>query len=99
MAHAHTSQAAKGQSSIPEDLEVEHHYSAFVQLRLPGSDELRLIELDGILKGPLDHGPSTDLLRVRGHAEIEFMNKNNMFSMTGHSQGAQVDIHSAGLKI
>ena len=53
-ARSHEETAKDGQTAAPslED-EVEHHFIAFVQV---GG---RLYELDGVKKGPIDHGPSS----------------------------------------
>ncbi|KAJ1730583.1 hypothetical protein LPJ61_002938, partial [Coemansia biformis] len=58
IAESHSASAAEGQTAAPSaDAEVEHHYSAFVVV--DGS----LYEVDGMLSAPINHGPSSDLLR------------------------------------
>ncbi|BEI81329.1 hypothetical protein CcaverHIS002_0204890 [Cutaneotrichosporon cavernicola] len=62
---AHTATAQSGQSEVPtgDALEnVDNHFLAFVQAKNE-KGETRLVELDGNRVGPLDCGPSTDLLR------------------------------------
>lgn len=72
-ARSHEETAKDGQTSAPalED-EVDHHFLAFVQV---GG---RLYELDGIKKGPVDHGPSSpDTFAVdSGKVCQEIMAKN-----------------------
>ncbi|WOO85633.1 Ubiquitin carboxyl-terminal hydrolase isozyme L3 [Vanrija pseudolonga] len=59
---AHTAAAQAGQSAVPDDLDVDTHFIAFVQAR-NAKGELRVVELDGGREGPFDRGPSKDLLR------------------------------------
>ncbi|KAL1405383.1 ubiquitinyl hydrolase 1 [Vanrija albida] len=59
---AHTAAAQAGQSAVPEDLDVDTHFIAFVQAP-NAKGELRVVELDGGREGPFDRGPSKDLLR------------------------------------
>lgn len=61
-ASIHSSAANAGQSSVPTDLDTDLHFSAFVQAPSPVDKKLRLIELDGRRAGPVDRGPSDDLL-------------------------------------
>ncbi|KAJ2456158.1 Ubiquitin carboxyl-terminal hydrolase isozyme L3 [Coemansia sp. RSA 2336] len=58
IADAHAASAAEGQTAAPvADAQIDHHYAAFV--RVDG----RLYELDGVMPGPIDLGPSTDVLK------------------------------------
>ncbi|KAI9639769.1 uncharacterized protein MKK02DRAFT_40094 [Dioszegia hungarica] len=59
---AHTAATTAGQSAIPEDLNVDGHFLAFVEARNT-EGEMRVIELDGATRiGPFDQGPCTSLL-------------------------------------
>ncbi|KAG8814821.1 ubiquitinyl hydrolase 1 [Serendipita sp. 399] len=65
-ATAHADAAQGGQSSLPRNLDTNEHFVAFVQAPDPTSDDgsqRRLVELDGRRPGPVDRGPSTDLLK------------------------------------
>ncbi|KAJ1794085.1 Ubiquitin carboxyl-terminal hydrolase isozyme L3 [Coemansia sp. RSA 2399] len=58
LADAHKSGAAEGQTEAPAaDAEVEHHYAAYA---IVDGD---LYEIDGRLPAPINHGPSTDVLK------------------------------------
>ncbi|KAJ2536051.1 Ubiquitin carboxyl-terminal hydrolase isozyme L3 [Coemansia sp. RSA 1933] len=58
LAEAHKSGAAEGQTEAPAaDASVDHHYAAYA---LVDGD---LYELDGRLSAPINHGPSTDVLK------------------------------------
>ncbi|KAH8093763.1 hypothetical protein BXZ70DRAFT_380934 [Cristinia sonorae] len=70
----HNKSAEEGQSTVPTgaDLEVDFHYTCFVQAPSPPIREeeieapegsMRIIELDGDRVGPLDRGVTTDFLR------------------------------------
>lgn len=66
----HAETATTGQTAPPEDLNVDLHFTCFVEApdasaRQPGSVEYskRLIELDGSRDGPMDHGPVDDFLK------------------------------------
>lgn len=61
----HSSAAHAGQSEVPENLDTNLHFCAFVQAPSPIDGKLRLLELDGRRAGPVDRGPSCDLLTVR----------------------------------
>jgi len=61
-ASIHASTASTGQSSVPANMETDFHFCAFVQAPRSSDKELRLIELDGRRAGPVDRGPSTELL-------------------------------------
>ena len=68
----HAETATTGQTAPPEDLNVDLHFTCFVEApdasaRQPGSVEYskRLIELDGSRDGPMDHGPVDNFLKVR----------------------------------
>ena len=64
-ADVHKTEASAGQSSIPENLDTNYHFTCFVQgPSAQGGEGLRLIELDGRRAGPIDRGASTDLLKV-----------------------------------
>lgn len=60
----HSSAAQSGQSQIPPNLDTDLHFCAFVQAPSPIDGSLRLLELDGRRAGPVDRGPSGDLLTV-----------------------------------
>lgn len=64
-ASIHRSAAHSGQSQIPEHLDTDLHFSAFVQAPSPHDAGLHLIELDGRREGPIERGISDDLLAVR----------------------------------
>ena len=68
--HAETAQA--GQTAPPVDLDVDLHFTCFVEApdaavrtSTKGVYSTRLIELDGARDGPMDHGPANDFLKVR----------------------------------
>ena len=68
----HSETAATGQTAPPENLDVDLHFSCFVEAPdasvrkiEEGGYHKRLIELDGSLDGPVDHGPVDDFLKVR----------------------------------
>ena len=61
-AEVHAEEASGGQSSVPQDLSTDYHYTCFVQCE--GADGKRLVELDGRRTGPVDRGASTDLLKA-----------------------------------
>lgn len=63
-ASIHSSAANSGQSEVPTNLETELHFCAFVQAPSLVDKKLRLLELDGRRAGPVDRGPSEDLLTV-----------------------------------
>ena len=63
-ASIHSSAAQSGQSEIPQDLNTDLHFCAFVQAPSPIDGKLRLLELDGRRAGPVDRGPSDHLLTV-----------------------------------
>ncbi|KAG8878113.1 ubiquitinyl hydrolase 1 [Serendipita sp. 405] len=68
-ATAHATAASQGQSSLPPNLDTNQHFVAFVQAPDQGDgdevdgDGMRLVEVDGRRPHPVDHGPSTDLLK------------------------------------
>lgn len=63
-ATAHAAAASGGQSSMPENLDTNDHFVAFVQAPDPENPgKQRLIELDGRRPAPLDLGPSENLLK------------------------------------
>ncbi|EIM86603.1 peptidase C12 ubiquitin carboxyl-terminal hydrolase 1 [Stereum hirsutum FP-91666 SS1] len=69
-ASAHASAASSGQTAVPENLDVDLHFTCFVQAPSATArkdqtvtGERRLIELDGRREGPIDRGESTDLLK------------------------------------
>ncbi|KAJ2161217.1 hypothetical protein GGF46_001645 [Coemansia sp. RSA 552] len=58
IASEHAKSAAEGQTAAPAaDASIDHHYVAFVKV------DGHLYELDGALSAPINHGPSTDVLR------------------------------------
>jgi len=64
-ASAHEAAAALGQSVMPENLDTNYHFVAFVQA--PDTQDLekrRIVELDGRRSGPVDLGESKELLAV-----------------------------------
>ena len=70
-ASAHADAASSGQSAVPDNLDVDLHFTCFVQAPSATArkdqtqtGERRLIELDGRRDGPIDRGVSTDLLKV-----------------------------------
>jgi len=67
-ATAHAKAASGGQSSMPENLDTNDHFIAFVQAPDPlQPGRMRLIELDGGRPAALDLGESTNLLNVGVH--------------------------------
>jgi|ERR1700735_653804 ubiquitin carboxyl-terminal hydrolase L3 len=71
-ANIHADAAAAGQTSVPDNLDTDLHFTCFVQTPQTGAlktetpaKTMRLIELDGARAGPVDRGECTDLLRVR----------------------------------
>lgn len=76
-ATAHAAAASGGQSAVPENLNTNEHFVAFVQAPDPNTPGARrLIELDGRRPVPLDLGESTDLLRDTAKAVKEVYLKN-----------------------
>ncbi len=64
-ASAHETAAAGGQSAMPENLNTDSHFVAFVQA--PDAQDIekrRIVELDGRRSGPVDLGESKELLAV-----------------------------------
>lgn len=68
----HAETAATGQTAPPEDLNVDLHFTCFVEApdasvrtSARGKYSKRLIELDGTRDGPVDHGHVDDFLKVR----------------------------------
>ncbi|KAJ7050502.1 peptidase C12, ubiquitin carboxyl-terminal hydrolase [Mycena amicta] len=64
----HAEVASGGQSAVPTNLDTNLHFTTFVSApaaRGPGSEAagMRVVELDGRRKGPIDRGECTDLLR------------------------------------
>ena len=73
----HAETAVTGQTAPPEDLNVDLHFSCFVEApdtsaraAEDGVYSRRLIELDGSRDGPMDHGPVEDFLKVRNRRRI-----------------------------
>jgi len=64
--NAHIDAATLGQTAIPTDVDTDMHFITFIQ-GASGEENggMRLVELDGRREGPVDHGPSEDLLKVR----------------------------------
>ncbi|WRT66368.1 uncharacterized protein IL334_003323 [Kwoniella shivajii] len=58
---AHTSASQSGQSAIPEDLDVDTHFIAFIEA-VNDKGEKRIVELDGGRNGPFDRGQSVNFL-------------------------------------
>ncbi|KAF7309659.1 Ubiquitin carboxyl-terminal hydrolase [Mycena indigotica] len=64
----HAEAASGGQSAVPTDLDTNLHFTCFVEApagRGPESEAtgMRLVELDGRRKGPVDRGECTDFLK------------------------------------
>jgi len=99
----HAETATTGQTAPPEDLNVDLHFTCFVEapdasVRTPASGEYstRLIELDGSRDGPMDHGPVDDFLK--GVAKIvkeDFIGSSESLKFTlmylGPIEAAEVD--------
>jgi len=73
----HASTAVTGQTAPPRDLNVDLHFTCFVEapdalVRTSASGQYskRLIELDGNRDGPMDHGPVDDFLKVRNSRRV-----------------------------
>ena len=63
--------ANTGQTAPPVDLNVDLHFTCFVEAPDPSAGYLRrLIELDGSREGPMDHGPINDFLQVRNSRRV-----------------------------
>ncbi|ETW78868.1 cysteine peptidase C12, ubiquitin carboxyl-terminal hydrolase 1 [Heterobasidion irregulare TC 32-1] len=69
-AAVHEEFASSGQSAVPENLDVDLHFTCFVQASAASARaaetetmEMRLIELDGTRNGPIDRGTCTNLLK------------------------------------
>ncbi|WWC70192.1 uncharacterized protein I206_104142 [Kwoniella pini CBS 10737] len=58
---AHLSASQSGQSSIPDDLDVDTHFIAFIEA-INENGEKRIVELDGGREGPFDRGQSENFL-------------------------------------
>ncbi|WWC94181.1 hypothetical protein V866_001020 [Kwoniella sp. B9012] len=58
---AHTSASQSGQSSIPDDLDVDTHFITFIEA-VNEKGEKRIVELDGGRNGPFDRGHSENFL-------------------------------------
>jgi len=79
----HAETASTGQTAPPEDLNVDLHFTCFVEapdasVRTSASGEYskRLIELDGSRDGPMDHGPVDNFLKVRNnHRAFEILTR------------------------
>jgi len=86
----HAETAATGQTAPPEDLNVDLHFTCFVEapdasvrMKEGGESSQRLIELDGSRDGPMDHGPVEDFLK--GVAEVvkeDFMSCSESLNFT-----------------
>jgi ubiquitin carboxyl-terminal hydrolase L3 len=68
----HAETAETGQTAPPKDLNVDLHFTCFVEAPdasvrtlTSGQYSNRLIELDGSRDGPMDHGRVDDFLKVR----------------------------------
>ncbi|KAF8573601.1 peptidase C12, ubiquitin carboxyl-terminal hydrolase 1 [Ramaria rubella] len=61
-ASIHASAANTGQSEVPTNPDTDLHFCAFVLAPSPVDKQLHLLELDGRRVGPVDRGPSTDLM-------------------------------------
>jgi ubiquitin carboxyl-terminal hydrolase L3 len=69
-ANIHAQAASSGQTSVPENLDTNLHFTCFVQAPNAKAREtqtpatsMRLIELDGRRAGPVDRGECKDLLK------------------------------------
>ncbi|WWC89359.1 uncharacterized protein L201_004281 [Kwoniella dendrophila CBS 6074] len=58
---AHLSASQSGQSSIPDDLDVDTHFITFIEATNE-KGEKRIVELDGGRNGPFDRGQSENFL-------------------------------------
>ena len=76
-ANIHADAANTGQTPVPANLDTDYHFTCFVQApsygdgKATGESGLRLIELDGRRVGPVDRGPSEDLLKVSTFASFK----------------------------
>ncbi|EIN06023.1 peptidase C12 ubiquitin carboxyl-terminal hydrolase 1 [Punctularia strigosozonata HHB-11173 SS5] len=95
-ANIHAEAAATGQTAVPSNLDTDLHFICFVQAPAKAARELqhpegskeggmRLIELDGHRKGPLDRGPCSDLL-----ADVAKVVQQNFFSGESSMQFSMV---------
>jgi len=71
----HAETAVTGQTAPPEDLNVDLHFTCFVEApdasvrtSARGKYSKRLIELDGTRDGPVDHGHVDNFLKVRNNS-------------------------------
>ncbi|KAI0675475.1 cysteine proteinase [Trametes maxima] len=70
-ADIHANAASGGQTAVPTNLDTDLHFTTFVRAPSPPSQDegapapggLRLVELDGRRAGPIDRGPSVDILQ------------------------------------
>lgn len=58
---AHESASQGGQSAVPENVDVDTHFIAFIEAKNKEGDN-RVVELDGGRTGPFDRGHCDDLL-------------------------------------
>lgn len=65
-ASIHAQAASTGQTAVPTNLDTDYHFTCFVQKEVEkdGVISKRLVELDGRRAGPVDRGPSEDLIEV-----------------------------------
>ncbi|OCB86351.1 peptidase C12, ubiquitin carboxyl-terminal hydrolase 1 [Sanghuangporus baumii] len=89
-ADVHASEAQSGQSAVPRNLDTDYHFTCFVHApstepgKPKGVDGHRLVELDGRRVGPIDRGPSEDLLKVRDVAAFvkeRFLSQSNSVNL------------------
>jgi hypothetical protein len=67
-ASIHAQAASTGQTAVPTNLDTDYHFTCFIQAEVEkdGVTSKRLVELDGRRVGPVDRGPSEDLMEVCG---------------------------------
>lgn len=96
-ATAHRAAAAGGQSTMPQNLNTDYHFVAFV--RAPDALDTkkhRIIELDGRRSGPVDLGESNDLLAV-SLSSPTLTSSDSMLRMLLVSFGKSTWTHSSQL--
>ncbi|KAL5492555.1 YUH1 [Sanghuangporus weigelae] len=87
-ADVHASEALSGQSAVPGNLDTDYHFTCFVHApstepgKPKGVDGHRLVELDGRRVGPIDRGPSEDLLKdVAAFVKERFLSQSNSVNL------------------
>ncbi|KAH8110835.1 peptidase C12, ubiquitin carboxyl-terminal hydrolase 1 [Phellopilus nigrolimitatus] len=87
-ANVHAAEASSGQSAVPTNLDTDYHFTCFVQApsmdpgKVKGEEGKRLIELDGRRVGPIDRGPSENLLKdVAAFVKERFISQSDSVNL------------------